>query len=119
MNTGRVYLPLITRSSSFSSDELFSPYLAVEHVLKHPHILNDATLTVSPYHVFNQPSACQAQSDPSLSCVSVSSDDGPESEVDILDSVQQQASPLTVDSIEIRSSLKCDTSLLVAVQRNM
>ncbi|XP_030203508.1 uncharacterized protein parp10 [Gadus morhua] len=89
---------------------------AVEHVLKHPHILNDATLTVSPYHVFNQPSACQAQSDPSLSCVSVSSDDGPESEVDILDSVQKQASPLTVDSIEIRSSQQ---TALATVNSNM
>ena len=116
MNTGRVYLPLINPSSSFSSDKLFSPFLAVEHVLKHPHKLNDASLTVSPYHTFNQPSACQAQSNPPQSSQSVSSDDGPESEVDILDSVQPQASSQTVDSIEIRSLQQTD---LATVNSNM
>ena len=116
MNTGRVYLPLITLSSSFSSDKLFSQFLAVEHVLMHPQKLNDATLTVSPYHAFNQPSACQALSNPSPSAQSVSSDDGPEGQVDILDSVHPQASSLTVDGTEIRSSQQ---TALATVNSNM
>ncbi|CAL8296723.1 unnamed protein product [Lota lota] len=89
---------------------------AVEHVLNHPHKLKDTTLTVSPFYVFNQPSACHAQSDPSQSSQSVSSDDSPESKVDLLDSVQPQASSPTVDSIDIRPSQQ---TALATVNSNM
>ena len=90
----------------------------MDHILNHPHKLDDATLTVSPYYDFNQPLACQAQSDPSQIGQIVSSDAAAESEVHVLDSVQTQASspPVDIVGIDIQSSQQ---TALANVNSNM